>query len=448
MSQTASARTLVFLLVALLLVAGTAAAASVSKHGLSNGVTVLTMPADWNRIVAISVMVDAGSKHDPPKLRGLAHLTNAMLSEGTTTMGATALAEFADSHGIKLGTEVTEDYSQIYVTCTDSQLDVALDLVTDVLQHPAFDEGRLLNRQRVALDMLDERQRDALYGAFTRAGEAVYGEHPYAYPVEGTTKGIDRITPDALKKFHSSRYVGESTYIAVVGNFSESHVLDSLGDLLADYPAREAPETVFPKLPEPPAEPIEIFRDVDEAQVVLGFRFPKADDPDYAALRVMTTMLGEGGGSMLYNALVDADEPAATKTGAFCNCRVESGLLIVFASTDDPELAIGRIHEQFDRLETEPASDRELTRARNSLVGARLIRGQTNIVRAARLASYELFGLGADFEGTFLRAVNRVDKDDLTLVASKWLKRPVTVIVRPGRSARPSDREIRKRAGI
>ena len=93
-------RVFVMLVAAALLLALPASAGDVGRHRLSNGVTVLTMPGEWNRIVAISVMVDAGSKRDPIKLPGLANLTNAMLIQGTTARTAPELAELTDSAGL------------------------------------------------------------------------------------------------------------------------------------------------------------------------------------------------------------------------------------------------------------------------------------------------------------------------------------------------------------
>ena len=73
---------LAVLLIAAMAFSTTSLATELGKHRLPNGITVITEPAEWNRIVAVSVVVGAGAKHDPPKLRGLASLTNGLLIEG------------------------------------------------------------------------------------------------------------------------------------------------------------------------------------------------------------------------------------------------------------------------------------------------------------------------------------------------------------------------------
>ncbi len=435
--------TLVF---AVLLAACSAGAGDVRAHRLSSGVTVLTMPGDWNRIVAVSVMVDAGSKHDPAKLPGLAYLTNTMLMQGTTTRTAPELAELVDSNGIQMGTETTEDYAHIYLTAMDTQLDMALEIATDVLQRPAFDESRLLDAQRSALDALEKNEQDPSNTPFLKVGELLYGKHPYVHPAQGTRKGIDRVGVDHLIKFHTSRYVGGSTVIAIVGSFDPKEAVKKLEELLGDYPNKRAPEAEFPRLEKKEHDSVRIFKDVDEAFVAMGFLAPRAGDADFSAMRVVDALIGLGSGARLPLALGETGAGISESNGSFCRSREEGSVLVVYASTDDAELALDTMESEILRLRTEPVTDEELASAKNRLVGTHVIRGQTNLVRAARLASYELAGLGFDYADTFLSAVKRVDKDDVTRVASEWLTDPATVLVVPGKTA-PS-RASTKRAGI
>lgn len=427
--------------------AGAAGAAEVGKERLGNGITVLTQPAEWNRIVAISVMVDAGSKHDPPKRAGLAYLTNRLLLQGTTTRSAVELAELVDSHGIRIGSEVSEDYSQIHVTAIDSQFDLALEIMADVLMNPAFEEKRLLDAQRGAHDALDARELDPLSSTFAKAGETIFGKHPYANPVQGTTNGIDRVRAKDVIDFHSRRYVGGSTVIGIVGNFSPDHALDRLKELLADYPEGKAPETKFPKVSVGDGKTVTVYKDVELGHVVTGFLVPGAGTSEGTAARVLSVLLGGGSGSRIGAALGDAGAGIADVAGAVCLCREEQSVIVAYASTDDVDQSLELIDAEIERLRTEPVTDEELESAKNRLAGQILVKGQSNIVKASRLASYELAGLGYDYMSSFLRDVDRVDKDDIVNVASRWLEKPVTIIVRPGASATPK-RDRPARAGI
>ncbi|MCK4410310.1 MAG: insulinase family protein [Candidatus Eisenbacteria sp.] len=433
------------LIAAALLVAQPASGADVGRHRLANGVTVLTMPGEWNRIVAISVMVDAGSKHDPPTLLGLANLTNSMLVRGTTARTAPRLAELIDSAGLSMGVDTTRDYATVYVTAIDSQFDVALEVITDIIRSPAFDGTRLLEAQRIVHEEIDARQDDPFSTPLTRVAELIYDDHPYAHDPEGTVKGVERITPSHLVKFHTNRYVGGSTVVSIVGNFPEKHALKRLAELLSNYPDGQAPTADLPPVSMDEAETARVFKDVDVSHLAMGFVAPAAADPDFAAFEVLDALVGVGSGSRIAEALGENGAGLSDVAGAFCRCGQDVSTFVIYASTEDADGVIDVIESEIERLSTEPVSDEELDTARNRLIGRHVINGQTNLVRAARLASYELAGLGFDFADSLLEAVNRVDKDDIQRVASEWLRKPATVVVQPGKTAPPRGR---KRAGI
>jgi predicted Zn-dependent peptidase len=436
---------LIVMVAAALLTALPAQGGDVGRHRLSNGVTVLTMPGEWNRIVAISVMIDAGSKHDPAKLPGLANLTNSMLLQGTTTRTAPELAELMDSAGLSMGVETTRDYATVYVTAIDSEFELALEVIADVLRRPAFDESRLLEAQRIAQESIAERLEDPFTTPLTRVAELIYDDHPYAHDPWGTVKGIERITAAHLVKFHSGRYVGGNTVISIVGNFPEKLALRRLTELLSDYPDMQTPPADLPSVSMDGAETATVFKDVDESYIVMGFVAPAAGDPDFIAFGVLDVLIGLGSGSRLAEMLGENGAGLADVTGAFCRCGQDASMFVLYASTEDPDGVIDVVESEIDRLSAEPVPDEELRTARNRLIGRHVINGQTNLVRAARLASYELAGLGFDFGDSLLAAVNRVDKDDILRVASEWLTKPATVVVQPGETAPPRGR---KRAGI
>jgi predicted Zn-dependent peptidase len=434
-------------LIALALAASAATAADVGVYTLPNGVTVLTMPAEWNRIVAVSAMVDAGTKYDPPGMSGLAYVTATALTQGTTDRTASELAEFVDSSGLELGAEVTYDYAHVYVTMIDSELDAGLEVLADVLQNPAFDKRHVLDVQRQANDRLDSLESlDPFFTPFYRMAELLFDDHPYARPVEGTEAGIDRITVADLVKYHRSRYVGGSTVISIVGDFEPEATVKQLAGLLSDYPEGTAQGPA--PLPPPPAQAatMKLYADVETAHISMGFAAPSTRDDDEAAMAVLSGLMGLGSGSRLRRELGPDGADLVTSVRAFCSCREEASAFVILASTDSPDETEEALLKQLDLLTTEPVPSRELAEARNRVIGNHVISGQTNLARARRLGASELIGRGYAHAEAFLEEVNRVDRDDIMRVASEWLRKPVTVIVYPGKTTIP--RSVRVRAGI
>lgn len=427
---------LVVFLAAVMALSCPSIARELGKHRLPNGITVITEPAEWNRIVAVSVVVGAGSKHDPPKLRGLAALTNGLLAEGTTTMAPLEMAELLDSSGVRIGTEITDDYAEVHVTAIDSHVDVALEVLADVIVNPAFDEKRLLEAQRGAHEKVEWEMSDPYSRNFHMAAELLFEGHPYAFLVAGTTDGIDRITRGDVVRFHSERYVAGNTVISVVGRFSEEHVLERLSELLSEYPEGRPGGVVFPPIDRAGPQEKLLYRDTPESYIAVGFLAPSMGSADYVALRVTNEILGDGEWSRLGTTLGAPDAVFVNRYGSVVFSGQEHGAVIVYASTDDATETVRIVTDEIAKLRAERVSEDELEVAKNRLAGRLLIKGQSNLVRAARYAVYELAGLGADYGDEYLEEVARVDADDVLQAAQEYLDGPVTVIVRPGKPSR------------
>ncbi len=416
-------------------------ASEAHKSRLSNGVTVITKPASWNRVVAIAVAVEAGSKYDPAKLAGLANLTSELLVEGTRDRDVAELAELADRHGIDIRTYATVDFAGFHIACIDENFDVALELAAEILSRPAFDETRLLRVQERILDRIDADNEDSSSRNYEQLYENLFGEHPYGRPVSGSVKTVERIDRERVEEFYSKHYLGESTVISIVGNFPEKEAIASLGRLLSTYPSGRATKPDLPDVRRGERLDLdELFMDVDQSRLSMGFLTPSAPDKDYAALRVLTAILGGSSGSRLNRALESDGAGLAINVDAFCFCAADVSAIVVTAATSDVDATLDAALSEVERLRTEPVSEEELVAARNRVSGSVVVRSQTNLTRALRLSLDYLATGRVDALDTYLEQVSRVSRGDILRVSREYLVDPAVAAVRPGRSVKSGER--------
>ena len=409
------------------------------RHRLPNGITVITKPAAWNRIVAISVSVDAGSKYDPPKFGGLARLTNEFLKEGTSNRSAMELADFLDGHGIDLRTYTTQDFAGVHMVCIDEHFDATLEILAEILTEPAFDEGRLLRLQERTFSEIERGKTDPHRRNYTQLYGLVFDDHPYARPVEGTAESVGRITRDRIAEFHAANYVAESTVIAIVGDFSEGSAIDLLSDLLSDYSRGSADKPDIPALRRGERTTDEIYMDVPQARTSVGYLAAPAPHKDYPAVRVLTSIIGGGRSARIPLALGERGADIADDSGAFCFSGAEEAAIVISVGTGDVDGSLEIVEREIQRLRREPVSEEELRIARNRVNGNVAIKGQTNLMRAVRLSMDYLATGHVDVLDTFLEQVARISKDDILRVANEYLVAPAVAIVRPGRAAGRGD---------
>jgi len=415
-----------------------ASSGDVVMRTLGNGVTLVVAPNPWNRVVAISVVVDAGSKYDPPELRGLARVTNEFLICGTPRMPRAELEETVDSGGIKIGTYTTEDVAEVYAVAAIDQFDDALAVVAALVTDPAFDERDLARAQNIVSEEQERSLSDPFDSCYAKLSEIMYGSHPYAFPPGGTRDGVAAVTRADVARFYSERYRGGGIVVAVVGNLDPDDAMRKLGEGFAACPSGRARDADFPA-PERAAPAVfEFHRDVPQGYVTVGFPAPPVGSDDCAAVSVLGSVFGDSkarfGG--MQEALVSDGAGVASVAGAVCAQRVESGRLVLFASTSAVDAALDKINELVAGLRNRPVSREDLARAKGRLVGIRTLRGEPNLEQARRLATDVLTASGIGFTEKLLREVEAVDAADVQRAAEKYLADPVTVILRPGRTSR------------
>lgn len=423
---------------ALVLVAALAATASgaVVRDRLPNGIRVVVEPSSWNRVVSVSVLVDAGSRYDPPGRRGLASITNDLLEYSTASRSTEEICALARCDWIDFGTTITEDFAEVYAVVVDDRFGDAIALVAEAVSEPAFAGAELAKLQVAALREVDSALDDPFERTYAKLNELLFRGHPYAFPVRGTGDGIARITRSDVSAFHAERYVGGAIVVSIVGNVDADEALEAVREHFGGIPAAAPPAGDFAEVTRTATEAFELFKDVEQGRVQIGFLAPPSDSPDYAAVRVLSEVLGGGSGSRLYAALSGEGAGVADVVGAFYPLRIEAGRLVIYATVSSVDAAVAMMSAEVERLRAEPLDEQELDRAKNRIAGQYAIRAQRNIERARRLAWDELSGMGPGAHDRLVAAVRNVRAEEVRAAAERYLVEPTLVILRPGRTGK------------
>ncbi len=183
---------------------GLALAAPEIQHWTTeNGARVYFISARELPIVDVQIVFDAGSARDG-SVSGLALLTNALLQSGTEGMNANAVADKLDGVGAQLEAGAERDMAWLSLrTLSDPQYrGSSIEIVSQILSSPAFsaesfarERGRLI----AAIQESAQSPKDVAERAFY---EALYGDHPYASPPEGTEAGLENVTRGDVEAFY------------------------------------------------------------------------------------------------------------------------------------------------------------------------------------------------------------------------------------------------------
>jgi len=402
----------------------TAATPPAQRRTLPNGARLIVSEQHSLPMFVVQIVVDAGARRDPPGREGLASLTADLLTEGTRTRTAAQISEATDFIGASLDTSADTDYAALSLTALTKDLDTALGLFTDVLQHPTFPDAEVARRREAALAVIATEQDDPGRLAQRAFLKALFDGGPYGYPKIGTPEALRTLKRSDIDAFFKRYYRPEGSIITVVGDVSTEDIVTRLQAALKDWNTGAPEPFVYPAASSPPAStPVFIDRPVTQANIILGHSGIARDNPDYYALTVMNFILGGGGftSRLLDNIRTKGGLAYSVGSNFSVNKSPGSFQIVLQTKNASAEDAIKRACQELDQIRQEPVSDEELSGAQLYLTGSFPLRLDSDAKVAGFLSQVEFFGLGADYADTYAARINAVTKDTVLRVAQQYL---------------------------
>ena len=415
---------------------------AVEMRTLRNGIPVAVIQNHQLPIVAVRAVIEAGALLEPADRAGLAGLVGGMLVEGTTTRTADQLAEaFAD-----LGTPVTPQG----FTTVKANLGPALELMGDMLMHPAFPQAALARNQANTVAQLRRLREQPGFLADHLFNSVLFGAaHPYArVPTEQTVGGITRAD---LVAFHSDWYRPQNVKLVVVGDVTPDAAVRQLERVFGGWAAGGKTARYDVPAPRPQAATTIYLLDrpsSPQSTVIVGQAGPPRDTPDYYALETMNTVFGGLSGARLNSNLRERHAfTYGANTGLQWRRPPQVSTLrgqsdIVAAKTDS---AIVEWLGELRGIRGErPISPTELDFARVNRTAGLPLRFETVTQVAGAVADLLQNGIPTDFYDRYAQNILRLSGADLTAAAAKYLdpQRSVIVVVGDRRVVEPGLRAL------
>ena len=196
------------------------AAAPIERVELPNGIRLLVAERRSLPVVAVEVLVDAGSRYEPADKVGLANLTADLLTRGAGGRTGPEIDEAIDFVGAGLSSGASGDSASVSLRVLRKDLDLGLDLVADVLLRPTFPDAELARKRTEILGAIQKKKDEPGAVAGEAFAEIVFGPHPYGRPVIGKEATVPGITRADIQGFHARWYRPEGTIVTVAGDLS------------------------------------------------------------------------------------------------------------------------------------------------------------------------------------------------------------------------------------
>lgn len=394
---------------------------------LPSGVRVFTEYVPGTRSATVGMWFPVGSRDETSTQGGAAHFLEHLLFKGTRKRDSLEIALSFDEVGGESNAATAKESTHYYARVVDEDTPMAIDVLADMVTSSLLDDDDVEMERGVILDelaMAEDSPGEVAQEAFFKAA---FGDTPLGRPIGGSPESVQGTTGEEIRHLYQAQYTPAALTVAAAGNVDHEQVCELVSRALdeADWkqPGRGSRRSEIPaRLPDVSSEVV--LRDVEQAHLLVGGRWLKASDEERPVSSVMTTLLGGGTSSRLFQEIREKRGLAYT-TYAFDVAFSDSGLIGMYAgcAPDKVRQVEEIIWDEIEKLAAGRVSEEELHRVRGQIRGGLALGMEDSAARMSRLGRSELSGRFVSIDGA-LERINAVTPENVIEMAQKLLSIP------------------------
>jgi predicted Zn-dependent peptidase len=401
---------------------------AVRRTMLPGGLRIVTEFVPSVHSVSVGVWVGVGSRDEGPTVAGAAHFLEHLLFKSTPTRTAVEIAQAVDAVGGELNAFTAKEHTCYYAYVVDDDLELAVDLVADVVLNGRCAIEDVEVERGVVLEeiaMRDDDPEDTLGDVFL---SAMFGAHPVGRPVIGSVDSIEAMTRNQLHSFHQRRYTPDRMVVAVAGNVDHDEVVALVREHFSARLVRGAkpqrPRKGTGRVPGKPTLEL-VKRDAEQTHILLGVRAPGRHWQHRWALSVLNSALGGGLSSRLFQQIRES-RGLAYSVYSSMDTFSDSGAFSVYAAClpERFDEVVAVTTEVLETVARDGITEDECRIAKGSLRGGLVLGLEDSGSRMNRIGRSELnYGEHRSLEQT-LKQIDNVTLEEVNAVAHQLLNNP------------------------
>ena len=396
---------------------------------LDNGLRVATDPMATVDTVSLGIWAGVGTRNEPKEINGVAHLLEHMAFKGTERRSARDIAVEIEAVGGHLNAYTSREQTAYYAKVLAEDVPLAVDIIADILQHSTFDEEELARERAVVLQEIGQAEDTPDDIIFDRFQETAFPDQALGRPVLGTAEIVSGLSREVVRDYLRRHYGANRLILAAAGRVDHDRLVDLAARAFRSLPVIE-PASVEParyaggEFREP--------RDLEQVHLVLGFEGIGYRDPDYYAASVLSTLLGGGMSSRLFQEIREK-RGLVYSIYSFASAYTDDGLFGVYAGTGEAQAAelVPLICDEIAKVTGTLDAD-EVRRARTQLKAGILMARESSGARCEQLAQQILIFGRPLSTSEVVANIDSVDAEQLGRVARRLMSsRPTVAAIGP-----------------
>ena len=334
---------------------------SVCETTLPNGLRIVTDGMEGVETTSVGVWVDAGARNEALELNGISHMLEHMAFKGTGRRTARGIAEEIEAVGGHLNAYTSREQTAYLARVVADDLPLAVDILADILQHSTFEEQELERERAVIIQEIGQTQDTPDDLIFDRLQEVAFPDQPLGRSILGTVERVSGFGRRMLQGYMDVHYRAGGMVVAASGKVDHDAFVDlverGFGELSeGGGTSREAGRFSGGDWHE--------RRDLEQVHLTLGFQGLPFGDDDFHAAQILSTILGGGMSSRLFQEVREV-RGLAYSVFSFSSSYLDCGLFGIYAGTGPDEVRelVPVVCDQLNEI-IQGVNEEELSRAR------------------------------------------------------------------------------------
>ncbi len=265
-----------------------------SEYTLDNGIKVVVKQQDTNRIFTLNIIYEGGVAIPNDGKEGIENITLASMLRGSKNYTFEDIKRISFENSSGMGSNGGIDSSSINLKTIDKYWEPMLDMFSDAILNPSFDEEQVKLVKLDVLKGIKEAQSDPMVVTSDKLHEHTFKGHPYASSVQGTEESVNAISIDDIKKWYDEKLSADRMMIVAVGNFDTAKLISQLNEKFGKIATKnvKVPEVAKLKIPSA-CYTYEFPASKGIAYIRGDYELPSYDTKDFTTLQFAYSILNE-----------------------------------------------------------------------------------------------------------------------------------------------------------
>ncbi len=351
---------------------------------LNNGIRVVSDYMENLETVSVGIWVNTGSRNEAEVENGISHFIEHMMFKGTANRSPADIAVEIENVGGIINAYTSRDSTAFYAKVLKNDVALALDVISDMLNNHSFAEDEFAREKEVVIQEIKQAFDDPEDCVFDLFQKASYPEQAIGRTILGPESNIRKMKTDDLRAYVNKHYCGANIIVAAAGNIRHQDLLKLAEDFLGD---RVKGETNKPVKSEYVGMDLRQSKDLEQAQLLLGFNGQAYAGDDYYQLAVFSSLFRGGLSSRLFQE-VREKRGLVYSVYSFSSSYDDSGVFGIYAGTgkDDSKKLIPVVCDEIKKILDDGVSEDETKRAKAQLKASILMSMENSSSRCERMA--------------------------------------------------------------